>query len=289
MPVSITMKPQKIAEQMWDGILYPVSGRRDKAVIVMSGSEGGTEHAGKCAHFLQDNGIPALALGYFKTKHTPKALDRIPLETVESAIGWLRQRGYGKIGIEGASKGAEYALAAAIQFPELLSCVIVKTPSWFYSEGMRDGRPSGTSCWSYQGAELPFAPYRERKFHMLKRLWKAKEFNILEVNTGKEITPASVIPVERVKGPILILSVERDTIWPSRESGKRLEKRLSEESFAYPYKHVCYPHMSHMMLEYCGAEIKYFIRSEREFPEECAEERRAMGAECVRWLKEVWK
>lgn len=28
-----------------DGVLYPVTGRKDKVVIVLSGSEGGLEHA----------------------------------------------------------------------------------------------------------------------------------------------------------------------------------------------------------------------------------------------------
>ena len=55
-----------------DGVLYPVVGRKDKVMIVLSGSEGGLEHAGKLAKYLQDNGIPALALGYFKTKHSVK-------------------------------------------------------------------------------------------------------------------------------------------------------------------------------------------------------------------------
>ena len=55
-----------------DGVLYPVAGRKDKAMIVLSGSEGGLEHAGKLAKDLQDSGIPALALGYFKTKHSVK-------------------------------------------------------------------------------------------------------------------------------------------------------------------------------------------------------------------------
>ena len=64
MSVSVTMKPQKIAEQTWDGVLYPVPDRTDQAVIVMFGSEGGTEHAGKCAHFLLDSDIPALALAF---------------------------------------------------------------------------------------------------------------------------------------------------------------------------------------------------------------------------------
>lgn len=64
--------------------------------------------------------------------------------------------------------------------------------------------------------------------------------------------------VEKVHAPILILSVERDTIWPSGESAE---------------------HMSHMMIEYCGSQIKYFIKSERKYPEKCAEERKEMGKE----------
>lgn len=279
---------EKIHQKTWDGILYPVETRKDKVVIVMSGSEGGVEHAGKMARYLYDNGIPAMALGYFKTKNTGRTLERIPLEIIECAVAWLKKQGYEKIGIEGVSKGAEYALAAATEISEI-SCVIIKTPSWFYSEGIKRGKPSGTSCWSYRGKELPFTPYKTRKFHMLKTMWKEKEYNILEVNTGKSVSKESVIPVEKVQAPILILSVERDTIWPSRESAEYIVKRLKEKNFSYLYKHVCYEHMSHMMIEYCGSEIKYFIKSERKYPEECAGERKEMGKECVEWIENVWK
>lgn len=46
--------------------------------------------------------------------------------------------------------------------------------------------------------------------------------------------------------------------------------------------------MSHMMMEYCGSEIKYFVKSEKQYPEECAKERKAMGKECVAWIENVW-
>ena len=64
MPDCISARPQRIAERIWDGALYPGPGRTDKAVIVMSGSEGGTEHTGKCAHFLQGSDVPVLALTF---------------------------------------------------------------------------------------------------------------------------------------------------------------------------------------------------------------------------------
>ena len=282
------MKKYEVHEKSWDGILYPVFKEKSKIVITVSGSEGELEHAGKLARFLQDNGIPALAFGLFKTKHSQRNLARIPLERIYSVIVWLRKNGYHNIAAEGVSKGAEYVLAAAIEFSEL-SCVIIKTPSWFYSEGLISKKPSGTSCWSYLGKELPFTPYKARKFDMAKMLWKAREFNILEVNTGKAVLPESIISVEKIKAPILMFSTSADTVWPSRESCEKLEDRLSKNGFSYPYRHVCFEHMSHVMMEYCNSRVKWFIKSERQYPEECAKERKEMGNICVDWIKNVWK
>ena len=270
-----------------DGVLYPVAGRKDKVVITMSGSEGGLEHAGKLAKYLQDNGIPALALGYFKTKHSVKSLNKIELENIRSAIDWLKKQGYEKIGIEGCSKGAEYAAAAAIEFHDL-SCVILKIPSWFYSEGMDKTNPSGASSWSYKGEEIPFTPYKTRKLPVMKEMMKNKEYNILAINTGKKVVPESIIPIEKIEAPVLMFSTEVDTIWPSKESCEKMEERLKANNFSYPHKHICFQHMSHMMLENCGKGIKWFIRSEKEFPEECARERVVMGQECIKWIEEVW-
>lgn len=277
----------KIALHKADGVLYPVAGRKDKVVITMSGSEGGLEHAGKLAKYLQDNGIPALALGYFKTKHSVKSLNKIELENIRSAIDWLKKQGYEKVGIEGCSKGAEYAAAASIEFHDL-TCVILKIPSWFYSEGMDKTNPSGASSWSYKGEEIPFTPYKTRKLPVMKEMMKNKEYNILAINTGKKVVPESIIPIEKIEAPVLMFSTEVDTIWPSKESCEKMEERLNANNFSYPHKHICFKHMSHMMLENCGKGIKWFIRSEKEFPEECARERVVMGQECKKWIEEVW-
>ncbi len=271
----------------WDGVLFPVEGRKDKIIIIFSGSEGGLEHAQKSARYLQDNGITALALGYFKTKHTPKALDLISVEIFDDVINRLKELGYEKIGIEGVSKGAELALAAALRYPDI-SCIILKTPSWYYSEGLKNGQPSGNCCWSFNGQGLPFTPYKERKINMLKLLWRAKEFNILEFNTDKHILQESIIPVEQIKAPILMFSTKVDTIWPSSESCEKICERLKENNFEYPYKHISFDYMSHMMLEYCGREIKYFIKSEKENPDACFKERAIMGKECISWIEKIW-
>lgn len=276
-----------VLKEGFDGALYSVGNRKDKVVITLSGSEGGLAHAQKLARFHMEQGIPALAVGYFGTKSTGKALSEIPLEYIEKAIVWLQSHGYQKIAVEGVSKGAEYALAAAVTFPQI-SCVILKTPSWFYSEGLIKKTPSDTSCWSYQGQAFPYTPYKERHFQLKDTILQTKEFNLLSINTGKQIVESSVIPIEKVNGPVLIFSTKADTVWPSEESGNRLNLRLTQMNFPYPHKHICFRFMSHIMLENANRMVRLLFRSEREHPTECAKERICMGNEIKNWLEQVW-
>ena len=256
-------------------------------MITLSGSEGGLRHARKMACLHAGQGIPALAVACFGTKETCPALSRVPLEYIEHAIIWLKRRGYQRIAVEGLSKGAEYALAAAVSFSDI-SCVILKTPTWYYGEGLIKKAPSYTSSWTYRGAELPYTPYRERAFHLKRSILRAREYNILPINTGKEIVDSSVIPIEKVNGPVLIFSTKADTVWPSAESGERLDVRLTQADFPYPHKHICFTCMSHIMLENAGGLVRLLFKSEREHPKECAEERRLMEQEVTDWLEHIW-
>lgn len=74
----------------------------------------------------------------------------------------------------------------------------------------------------------------------MKEMIKNKEYNILAINTDKKINPASIIPIEKIKAPILMFSTEVDTIWPSRESCEKMEERLKANKFPYPHKHICF-------------------------------------------------
>nr|MCR4790029.1 hypothetical protein [Treponemataceae bacterium] len=284
---STNLLKKNIAFNNFDAVIYPVPGNTEKALIIVSGSEGGLEYAEKMAEYFQSHSIPSLAVGYFKTKHSVKHLSKIPVETIGDAISFLKHLGYEKIGILGLSKGSELAMAAAINYPAI-SCVIVRTPSYFYTEGLKGSKSSKTSCWTYKDKELPYTPNKIRKAHPVLSFFKNKEFNILKVNSDKDVREDSIIPVEKIKGPVLIMSTKADTIWPSAESGEKIAKRLADKNFPYKYKHICFEHMSHFMFENCGSEIKYLFKSEKEFPGECAEERLLMGEETLNWLYQVW-
>ena len=280
-----------VSENGFEGILFPGDGRKDKVLIVMSGSDGGMTLSRQEAEFYHRNGIPALSLGLFKTKQTPKELSRVPVEYVEAAIQWLKQQGYQKIGIDGTSKGSEMALLAASMFPDI-SCVIARVPSHFVSEGLsgsgKNKGPSGTSCWSYRGKELPYAPYRSRKFNILKMLMREKELHIITFNRDKDVTPETLIPIERIQGPVLLLSSMHDEVWPSFESASFMENRLAENGFPFPHKHVAYEHISHAMLTKLPWIYKLAFKSERSHPKECEEDRKALRKELLDWVKQTW-
>ena len=275
----------------FEGVLYTGNGRKDKVLIVMSGSNGGMKLTRQAAQFYQQNGFPALALALFKTNQTPKDLSRVPVEYVENAIAWLKKQGYERIGIDGMSKGSEMALIAASMFPAL-SCVIARVPSYFVSEGLsgsgKNKGPSGTSCWSYRGKELPYAPYRSRSFNLPKMLLKEKELHIISFNRDKDVTPETIIPIERIKAPILLLSSKHDEVWPSFESAELMENKLMEFGFPYPHKHIAFEYISHAMLTELPWVYKMAFKSERQHPKECERDRETLRKELLDWVNEVW-
>lgn len=281
-----------VVKDGFEGIFFPIAERKDKAVIVVSGSNGGMKITKDCAEFYYKNGVPALAVALFKTKYTPKNLDRIPIEYIESAIKWLESKGYEKIGIDGTSKGSEIALLSASMFKEL-TCVIARVPSHFISEGLtahgKSKKPSGTSCWSYRGNEIPFAPYSSRIFNIPSIILKEKELHLITVNIEKTVTEQNIIPVEKINGSILLLSAVNDMVWPSYESSLYIENRLRKNNFSFPYKHISFQTLSHAMLTEISPIYKLAFKTERQNEAKCSEERKQLSAELLNWIENVWK
>ena len=275
----------------FESILYPGNGRKDKVLIVMSGSNGGMSLTRKAAVFYHQYGFPALALALFKTKQTQPDLSRVPVEYVEKAIAWLKKQGYEQVGIDGTSKGSEMALIAASYLPEL-SCVIARVPSHFVSEGLsgngKSKGPSGTSCWSWRGKELPYAPYRNRSFDMMKMLKKEKELHIITFNRDKDVIAETLIPVEKINAPILLLSSKHDEVWPSFESASLIEQKLTDIGFPHTHKHISFDYISHAMLTELPWFYKLAFKSERQHPKKCAEDRETLKKELLDWVEKAW-
>lgn len=256
------------------------------AIIVVSGSDGGITWAGKIAKLFASNGIPSLALAYWKTKNTSKILSLIEIEIINSAVIWLKQSGYSKVGIYGVSKGAELALVSASLISQL-EFVIAVSPACCVFEGIEKRSYSGTSSWTWQGKPMPFISFDGIRINSIKNALKNGEYGFnqqyLEVLANKK-DESNTIKAENINGPILLLSAKEDAQWPAEKMGCMIYNRLKEKQFAFPFRHEAYAPASHILCPVSPLS-RFAYRQERRFPKECARSRKEVFELSLEWLR----
>lgn len=236
----------------------------DKALVFFTGSDGSFELACLGGQFFANHELTTLSIAYFKQPGLPQTLANIPIETVEKAARWLKNAGYAKIGVWGISMGAELALLAGAYMPELLSCVIAASPICVISQGL--GVKNAflpCSAFTWRGKDLPYAPYPFPKITLRRMLRSWRRYGDFGYRFCYEklveAPPAqSVIPAQKIHGPILLISGKLDSMWPAYESGEYLMQRLNSAQFAYPHTHLVYEYGSHFM-------VPMHLKSERIF------------------------
>ncbi len=60
---------------------------------------------------------------------------------------------------------------------------------------------------------------------------------------------AATIPVEKVNGPILLLSGSDDRMWPAPQMADSIIARLKQKGFAHGFEQVIYPDAGHTLSE----------------------------------------
>ncbi|SFU90230.1 hypothetical protein SAMN05421543_112117 [Alicyclobacillus macrosporangiidus] len=224
-------------------------------LIVLGGGEGGLASPMTYAALLASHGYPALALAYFRFEHLLPNLREIPLEYFEKAIHWLRHHPAcnGQVVVYGRSKGAELTLLLGSKYPEV-AAVIASSPSSVVCIGDVEQRPTGGyrkySSWSVDGRPLPFVPWSdelcaeaERSLRNGRGIDQVHRRALLEADGIERYE----IPVERIHGPILLISSGDDHWWPSTLHCERIKRRLSEHGFPYRCVHLDYPHAGHVI------------------------------------------
>lgn len=234
------------AEDVPDRKYFPPSGAaKDVALLLLGGSEGGLPGYYDTKG-LTAQGYACLLLGYFGTKSTPPRLELIPLEYFEEAIRAFRAEpevGNDKrIVVWGGSKGGELALLLASRYPRQIHGVIAAVPSAVVFQGI-GGKP--TSSWSYQGKPLPFVPYADYDWSKIVNSQYGEVYRLSLLQT--ESVERAAIEVEKIDGPVLLLTGKADTMWPSSQMGEMIVRRLQEKKFPHRYRHFAYPDAGHTL------------------------------------------
>lgn len=224
------------------------------AVVVVPGSGGGVPEGP--AALLASHGFGGLALAYFRAGHLPESLAEIPLEYFETAIRWLRRHeavAGRPIGVMGASRGGELALLLGSTFSDVRA-VVGYVPSGVAHAGISGGglrEARRRPAWTYKGeAAQPFIASRDAG-RMDEPAPSPEPLALtpffLRALEDRAAAEAAEIPVERINGPVLLISGQDDQMWPSPVLAEIAMKRLARHQHRFPYSHLSYPGAGHII------------------------------------------
>lgn len=218
--------------------------RRNVAVLVLGGSEGGLRFSTGNARALAALGYPAAAIAYFGMPGLPPFLEEVPIETFSRAIDWLQANVTprpAKIVIMGLSRGAEGALLAAT-IDRRIEGVVLFSPVHAVNQSYRwDGQQRALSAWTHEGRGLPYVPTLQGQYAD-----SAAQFRDSYARHGD--VSGQRIPAERVNGPILMLASDADRVCPCGEWADRIAADLRARGFPHAVTVRHYPAASHLLM-----------------------------------------
>lgn len=224
-----------------DTHLYLGDSAQQPLIVAFGGGSGGNDWERNYLKGKRDSllarGFAVLAIGYFKTDNSPDALDRISLDAIADTIlniaGRTPSIDTSRIVLMGASKGGELALNLASRY----SCfkgVIALSTSHVSFPALTIA--ANTSSWMYNDQEVTYVPAPFRIIWPALKGDLFSAFSIMLENT--EAAALAEIAVEKINGPILIMSADGDEIIPATKMSEQLVDRLHRKNFAHQFEHV---------------------------------------------------
>jgi pimeloyl-ACP methyl ester carboxylesterase len=191
-------------------------------VVIWGGSSPAPPDA--LAQRLGAAGHPALSVRYFGQPGLPADLERIPLEYFAQKIREFDARpgiDGNRIVVWGNSRGSEAALLVGARYPALVHGVIASAPSSKAYSAVHDGN---VPAWTYRGREVPYAVIDGADPHD---------------------EPESVIPVERINGPVLLGAGADDPLYDSAAYARAIVRRLHRRRFGFRVRAVVFEDAGH--------------------------------------------
>lgn len=295
------------------GAYWECDRQTDCAMILMLGDDSEDRLARSGAKWLLQQGVHAMTMSPAKKDY---GHHNYPLERIEAAIRWMQNRGIRKIGIAGASTTGTLALVAASYFPDI-TMTIAMTPSDFVWQGFMQGKKDGCKEWpiegeslfSYHGKPLPYMPF----VYQHPQYWQVIEeetkrtgdmINSRRLFDDSEAahphTKEEMIPVENIKGRLLLMGAEDDALWDTAKYIRRMEERLDRMPHECKQEIVVYEHGTHFIFPESMIKIflpvgsdlfvRFAFKAAKAYPKECKATRldvdRRMREAIDGWTKE---
>jgi esterase/lipase len=247
-PEGVTVR--RLKEGRLRGVLFlPAGDGPHPALLGVTGSGGGY-YSSEGAAALASRGFAVLGMAYFNAPDLPEQLVNIPLEYFEESLEWLAavpEVDSDRIGIIGGSRGGELALILGSRFPRI-KAVVSKVPSHVVWPGCCTEEAFEKPSWTWRGEPLvamaiPEIADRARQYwpdgleNWLGFYW------IILGDTESEA--AALIPVEKINGPVLLITGGDDQCWPATYMADLVMERLEARNFPHPHIHLRYDDSGH--------------------------------------------
>jgi dienelactone hydrolase len=241
------IRPESIDQDGIKGNYYAAPNTEKKAAVLLVGGGQWGDYWGS---ELVKRGSVGLSLPYTRLDGLPELPEEIPLEYFQKALIWLSKQPEvdpNKMVVMGASRNAELALLIASHYPEIVSGAVAYSPSsvsWsntvlpFNSDDLK-------ASWTYKGEDIPYIPMEKIAGS------ESTTINTMEYWTGglnnKPYLDDASIKVERINGPILLLSGKDDEVWPSSLMADMIEERLKQFNLSENVHNIQYVDAGHLI------------------------------------------
>lgn len=224
-------------------------------VLVVHGSGGGGGYERDYARLLARHGYAAFCVEYFGVPGRPDALDRIPLSYFGRAIDWLLDRpdvDSERVGAVGFSRGGEAAMLVGAHFDRVGAVVGYAASGYaFPAPTWMAGVETEESAWMRDGESVPYLPVDslveadQSGFEDVAENDDIDASAIAVENATEEQLRRATIPVERIDGPVLLVSGGADSIWPAADLAEVAIDRLAANDHSWSADHLVYPEAGH--------------------------------------------
>ena len=259
----ITLKPdiesEKIREKdLVANFYYPKNKQNVPLIILLGGAEGGIG-PDDYAKIISNYGYAVLALAYFGMENLPQSLEQIPVEYFFNAIDWAKEKQFidtSRIIVFGGSKGGEAALLIASMCKDIKG-VIAVAPSNVVWQGIPNGFGKPKSAWTINGNDLPYLTCSFNFSITRKLIGNSIQVEMIELfqtifTEEKSKIEPTIIKVEKINGPILLIAGKEDKRWPSYDMCQMIEQRLDSLKFEHEITSLLYKNAGHNI---CAPEL----------------------------------